>query len=152
MTARVTEIGPAEKRTERIELAECRPSVPSRDFTGGTATSLAYDPLDRLDTYNPAAPRRFIYDGVEAAAELDSTGAIQNRYVRGDGADELLVDYSGSGTANRRFTSADERGSIISLTDSSGNLVGIPMLGLWQIGSEVWRRQRSARNPGRVRI
>lgn len=81
-----------------------------------------------------------------------STGAIQNRYVRGDGADELLVDYSGSGTANRRFTSADERGSIISLTDSSGNLVGIPMLGLWQIGSEVWRRQRSVRNPGRVRI
>lgn len=94
--------------------------------TGGTATSLAYDPLDRLDTYNPGVSRRFIYDGVEAAAELDSTGAVQDRYVRGDdGADELIVDYSGSGTTNRRFTSADERGSIISLTDSSGNLVGI---------------------------
>jgi RHS repeat-associated protein len=93
--------------------------------TGGTATSLAYDPLDRLDTYNPGALRRFVYDGVEAAAELDSSGAIQDRYVRGDGADELLVDYSGSGTTSRRFTSADERGSVISLTDSSGNLVGI---------------------------
>jgi len=87
--------------------------------------NLGYDPLNRLDTYNPGSTRRFVYDGKEAVAELDSTGAIQNRYVRGDVADELLVDYSGSGTSGRRFTSVDERGSIISLTDSSGNLIGI---------------------------
>lgn len=90
----------------------------------GSAT-LSYDPLNRLDTYNPTPLRRFVYDGNEAVAELDSSGVIQNRYVRGDGADELLVDYSGSGTSSRRFTSADERGSIISLTDSSGNVIGI---------------------------
>ncbi len=93
--------------------------------SGGTGTSLSYDPADRLDTYNPGSLRRFVYDGGEAAAELDSSGAIQNRYVRGDGSDELLVDYSGSGATSRRFAGADERGSIVSLTDGSGGLVGI---------------------------
>jgi RHS repeat-associated protein len=43
----------------------------------------------------------------------------------GDGADEVLVDYAGSGTTSRRFLSSDERGSVISLTDSSGALIGI---------------------------
>jgi RHS repeat-associated protein len=75
--------------------------------------------------YDPGTLRRFVYDGAEAAAELDTSGAIQNRYVMGDGADEVLVDYAGSGTASRRFLSTDERGSVISLTDSSGALIGI---------------------------
>jgi RHS repeat-associated protein len=35
------------------------------------------------------------------------------------------VSYEGSGTTNRSFLSADERGSIISLTDSAGGLIGI---------------------------
>jgi RHS repeat-associated protein len=87
--------------------------------------TLSYDPLNRLNVYNPGTLRRFVYDGNEAAAELDSAGAIQNRYVIGDGPDEVLVDYVGSGTTSRRFLSTDERGSVISLTDSSGALLGI---------------------------
>lgn len=34
-------------------------------------------------------------------------------------------DYRGRFTANRRFLSTDERGSIVAATDSSGNLIGI---------------------------
>jgi hypothetical protein len=37
--------------------------------------TLSYDPLNRLDVYNPGTSRRFVYDGAEAAAELDSSGA-----------------------------------------------------------------------------
>jgi len=42
------------------------------------------------------------------------------RYVRGDGADELIAWYSGSGTSNRRWAYQDERGSIIAEADGTG--------------------------------
>lgn len=84
------------------------------------------DGLDRLVEYDTAVSTRFVFDGPNAAAEVDNpAGAIQRRYVWGDGADELLVDYVGSGTATRRFTHADERGSIVALSDSAGNMVAI---------------------------
>src|SRR5439155_19047120 len=38
---------------------------------------------------------------------------------------EVLVWYEGSGTTDRRFLSTDERGSVTSVTDSSGGLIGI---------------------------
>jgi RHS repeat-associated protein len=40
--------------------------------------------------------------------------------VHGASVDEPLVWYKGSGTGNRRFLIADERGSIIAVTNSSG--------------------------------
>ena len=87
--------------------------------------TLSYDPLNRLNVYNPGTLRRFVYDGAQAAAELDTSGVIQDRYVMGDAPDEVLIDYVGSGATNRRFLGTDERGSVISLTDSSGALIGI---------------------------
>lgn len=87
---------------------------------GAASASLSYDPLGRLDIYNPGSARRFIYDGVEAAAELDSNGAIARRYVRGDGADELLVEFVGGATTDPRYIHADERGSTLAGTDASG--------------------------------
>ena len=88
--------------------------------------TLYYDPLRRLSEYDTTVSTRFVYDGAHIAAEVDNpAGAIQRRFVRGDGADELLVGYAGSGTASRRFLSTDERGSIIAATDSAGALVGI---------------------------
>jgi RHS repeat-associated protein len=38
--------------------------------------------------------------------------------------DEPLVWYEGSGTSTRRYHHADERGSVIAVSDGSGNLVG----------------------------
>jgi RHS repeat-associated protein len=45
--------------------------------------------------------------------------------VHGPAQDEPLVWYEGAGTSNRRFLHADERGSIIAVSDDGGNLVGI---------------------------
>ncbi len=92
--------------------------------SGGT--TLYYDHLSRLVEYDTAVSTRFVYEGAAIAAEVDNpAGAIQRRYVRGDGMDELLVEYAGSGTANRRFLTADERGSIIAVTDSVGAVLGL---------------------------
>lgn len=83
------------------------------------SVSLSYDPLNRLDTYNPSPLTRFIYDGQEVVAELDSSGNITRREVRGDGPDEILAEYN---TADWRYFHTDERGSPIAWSDPAGNL------------------------------
>jgi RHS repeat-associated protein len=61
----------------------------------------------------------------------------------------LTVVFEGSGTTDRRFMSSDERGSIVSLTDSAGALIainrydeyGIPQstnLGRFQYTGQAW--------------
>lgn len=67
---------------------------------------------------------RFNYDGLDAIAEV-SNGVIARRYVHGPGTDDPIVWYEGSGTSDRRFLHSDERGSIVSVSDSSGALIGI---------------------------
>ena len=90
--------------------------------------TLYYDALHRLVEYDTSVSRRFVFDGANVAAEVNNpAGAIQHRYVWGDGADELLVDYdyAAGGSDPRRFVHADERGSVIGLSDSSGNTTRI---------------------------
>lgn len=92
--------------------------------TSGTF-ALGYDALLRpIDTATSGTvTKRFTYDGKQIVAATDS--AIADRYVWGDGPDELLVDYVGSGTANRRWAHQDERGSVIALSDAAGNVVAM---------------------------
>lgn len=82
--------------------------------------SLAYDPLGRLFQTSGAATTRMLYDGATLIAEYDSANALQRRYVHGPGTDEPLVWYEGTGTSDRRFYHADERGSVVATSDSSG--------------------------------
>jgi RHS repeat-associated protein len=92
---------------------------------------------------------RFAYDGLALIAEYDGSNALQRRYVFGPGTDEAIVWYEGSGTTDRRFMGSDERGSIVSLTDSSGALIainrydeyGIPQstnIGRFQYTGQAW--------------
>ncbi len=69
---------------------------------------------------------RFDHLGGTIVAEYDGSNALQRRYVPGPGIDEPLVWYEGSGTSNRRWLHADERGSVIAASDGSGNIVGTP--------------------------
>jgi transglutaminase-like putative cysteine protease len=68
--------------------------------------TLSYDPLNRLDLYNPGTSRRFAFD--------PTTG-------------QPVMEYAGSGIGSNfhHYYGADERGSVVSLTDSSGALIGI---------------------------
>lgn len=92
----------------------------------GTPVSLSYDPLDRLFMVAGSSTTRFDYDGGRIAAEYGASGGVPlRRYVYGPGIDEPLVWYEGSGTADRRFLAADERGSITAITDASGALINV---------------------------
>ena len=117
--------------------------------SGGIA--LAYDPAKRLyqTSGGSAGTTRFGYDGPDLIAEYNSSNALLRRYVNGPGADEPLVWYEGSGTSDRRFLHADERGSIVAVTNSSGTTLnvngydeyGIPSsgnVGRFQYTGQTW--------------
>lgn len=91
--------------------------------TGGV--TLAYDPALRLYQVTGAATTRFLYDGPDMIAEYDGSNALQRRYVHGPGADEPIVWYEGSGTGDRRFLHADERGSVVAVSNSSGAVTNV---------------------------
>jgi RHS repeat-associated protein len=68
---------------------------------------------------------RFDYLGSEMILEMDGTNTTTRRYVHGPGVDEPLVWYEGGSTGGRKFLHADERGSIVAVSDSSGNILGV---------------------------
>lgn len=76
-------------------------------------------------TMSGAATLRLAYDGLDRIAEYDGSNNLLRRYVHGPNDDEPLVWYEGSGTSDRRFLSSDDLGSIISVTDSSGTVLGL---------------------------
>ena len=81
-----------------------------------------------LQFYNTGTGQdtRFAWSGGQMIAEISaSTWAITRRYVPGPGVDEPIVWYEGSGTSDRRWPHADERGSVVAVTDGSGNAIGI---------------------------
>jgi RHS repeat-associated protein len=88
---------------------------------------LAYDPAMRLSQFAGTTTTRFTYDGLNMIAEYNGSNALQRRYVFAPGVDQPIVWYEGAtiDDSTRRFMSADERGSIISVTNSSGGLIGV---------------------------
>jgi RHS repeat-associated protein len=116
---------------------------------GGTAVNLTYDPASRLYQAAGTATTRFLYDGADIIAEYDGANALLRRYVHGPGTDEPLVQYDGAGTSSKKWLHADARGSIIALSDASGNVVakntydpyGAPQAGntgLFQYTGQIW--------------
>ena len=94
-------------------------------LTGPNSTTLSYDPQMRLFQVASAATTKFAYDGDNRIAEYGPTNTVLRRYVHGAGSNDPIVWYEGSGTGDRRFLSSDLRGSIISVTDGSGNSLGL---------------------------
>ncbi len=63
---------------------------------------------------------RMLYDGAAMIGEYNSSNVLQRRFVHGPGMDEPLVWYEGAGTSDRRWLLADERGSIVAVTNAAG--------------------------------
>jgi RHS repeat-associated protein len=113
--------------------------------------TLSYDPAMRLYQTAGGTPgtTRFQYDGTNLIAEYNSSNVLQRRFVHGPGADEPIVWYEGSGTTDRRFFHADERGSVVAVTGSSATVLtvntydeyGIPRssnTGRFQYTGQTW--------------
>jgi len=87
--------------------------------------TLGHDPALRLyQVSDGTTTTRFLYDGVSMIAEYDGSNQLQRRFVHGPGIDEPLVWYEGTGTSTRRWFHQDERGSVVAVSDASGNLYG----------------------------
>jgi RHS repeat-associated protein len=117
--------------------------------TAASTTSLLYDPLGRLREVGGGAGTRWLHDGGAPAAEYASgTGPLLRRYVPGAGTDEVLVWYEGTGTADRRWLAADERGSVVAVANGAGGVsinryddYGIPSsgnIGRFQYTGQTW--------------
>jgi RHS repeat-associated protein len=95
--------------------------------TGPGGAKITYDELGRLKKTSVGASTatvvKYQYDNSDLIAEYSNGNALLRRYVHGPGVDEPIVWYEGSGTTNRRFLMADERGSIVSVTDSAGVVI-----------------------------
>jgi RHS repeat-associated protein len=111
--------------------------------------TLSYDPQGRLDTTVGLSTTRLVYSGPDLIEETNAANSTVRRYVPGPGTDEPLVWYEGSGTTDRRFLLADERGSIVAVTNASGvaawintyDEYGIPAasnVGRYQYTGQTW--------------
>lgn len=94
----------------------------------GPGANLAYDPLGRL--FNIASENgvntTLTYDGANLITEINQNGGgMLRRYVYGPGMDEPLIWYEGTGFGDRRWLHADERGSVIAVTNDAGNPIAI---------------------------
>ena len=111
--------------------------VENRLVSASNGASLAYDPLGRLWQVSggAAGATQFLYDGDRLIAEYNGSGAMLRRYVHGPGADEPVAVYEGSalGTAGRRYTLPDERGSVIGLVNPDGTPSVINTYDAWGI-------------------
>ena len=118
-------------------------------LTTGGGSSFWHDALRRI-TYLTDLGLRFDYEGDKLVAIYDSSNNLVRRYVFGPGTDEPVVWYEGTGTTGRRYLDADDRGSIIRVTDAGGGGTyrvnnydefgnpGPSNLGRFQYTGQVW--------------
>lgn len=116
-------------------------------LSGANGTYIYYDPAGRIDQVTQSG-LLWDWDGNRLVTERQG-GAIAKRYVHGPGVDEVIVAYNGAGTGGRTWLDADERGSIVRVTNDAGNTVainsydeyGIPAsgnAGRFQYTGQVW--------------
>lgn len=97
-------------------------------MTALAGTTFAYDAAARLYLTNKSgAITRFLYADDQIIAEYDNSGSTTplRRYVPGAMTDEHPVWYEGGDTSSPRWLVADERGSVIAVTDNGGSALAI---------------------------
>ena len=91
--------------------------------TGGKNAVLKYDPLGHLYQIAGSGTTTFLYSGDSLVAEYQN-GVMTKRYVFGSGIDKPLVSYTGAAlSSSKQFLHGDHQGSVVAITDSSGNVV-----------------------------
>ncbi len=106
-------------------------------------TMLAYDPAGRL---RQSGDTQFLYSGDALIGEYAvSGGALIARYVPGPGVNETVVRADGAGT--KSWLHADERGSVVAVSNAAGAVTTINQYGPYGETGTV----AAGRNEGRLR-
>jgi RHS repeat-associated protein len=120
--------------------------------SGSGNTAITYDPTGRLGTLvTGAGTTRFGHVDSQLIVERNGSNVLR-RYVHGLGDDEPVVWYEGAGLSDRRFLHADERGSVIAVTNNSGaplaintydeyGVPGVSNLGRFQYTGQAWMNE-----------
>jgi len=84
-----------------------------------STTSYTYGPMGRrFSRTEDGVETRYVYDGNNRIATLDSAGNVEGHYTFGPTIDEPLgASFS---TGSQRYFHADNRGSIVALSDDAG--------------------------------
>ena len=84
-----------------------------------------------------------MYDGDRLVAEYNGAGSLLRRFVHGPGVDEPVVWYEGAGVGagSRRYLHTDHQGSVVSIADAAGTVLGVNRYDPYGVPS--------AGNPGR---
>ena len=119
-------------------LTEARAAVSTGcpvSYTGALKATLVYDPLGRLfeTSGGSAGITRFLYDGDELVAEYSGTGTMLRRYAHGIGVDDPVLWYEGTGLTGRRSLFRDHQGSIVAIANASGSKLAINSYDPWGI-------------------
>jgi RHS repeat-associated protein len=124
--------------------------IENRLTSASPNVTLSYDPLGRLyQVTGSSGTTTFLYDGDALVAEYNAAGAVAERYVHWVGADVPMIWYHGATLTDPRHLFADERGSIVAVTDGASATVrlnsydeyGIPgviNLGRFQYAGQAW--------------
>ena len=153
---RVTSAGGTAVTYDGGQNAVTAPGTPTLTFDGlnrlktGGGISLGYEPMGRVYSFygGPAEVTTMIYAGDQLAAEYDHDQALLlRRHVPGAGLDDVVATVAADGT--RTWLSADERGSVMALTNASGAVTqinawdeyGVPRpgnAGTFQYAGQMW--------------
>ncbi len=95
----------------------------------GLAATYAYDPLGRRTKKSGTGVTTTYYlsDGADEIAEYDSTKAVVTRIIPGPAVDEPIAIQTVS-TGAKEFFHTDKQGSVVAMTDTSGNLAEGPYI------------------------
>lgn len=92
---------------------------------GAVAERHGYDAAGRrLWTWDGTSGTNwFVYDGSQVVADLNEAGGMVRSYVWGPGIDNLLSMTSYGASTNTYYALKDHLGSVLAMTDASGNIV-----------------------------
>ncbi|WP_396594830.1 RHS repeat-associated core domain-containing protein [Brevundimonas sp. R86498] len=87
---------------------------------------LSYDPLDRLSQMTGTQGAVYGYAGSGEVSHLANDGVtVNNRFVRGPWADEILASYAGTGSLTPVWWLQDPQSSTVAIVDVNGAVAGL---------------------------
>jgi len=96
------------------------------DANGNPLASYKYDYRSRRVAKMLGASQttiNYIYDGSQVIADYNNAGVLQRKFIYGPGIDEPIMMININGSETRYYYHYDGLGSVVALSDSSGNLV-----------------------------